>query len=69
VVCDSELAAEVAVCCGSVEAPLKVVWCDLSAAWESPPVGESVAVGLGVTGAEVEFLVGVDARCNRLQIC
>jgi len=36
---------------------------------ESPPVGESIAMGLGVTGAEVEFPVGVDARCNRLQIC
>jgi len=53
------------VCCGSVEAPLK--WFGVIYQWrgEWPHVGEFVAVGLGMTGVEAEFRVGVDARCNR----
>ena len=53
------------VCCGSVKAPLKWFGVIYQRRGEWPPVGESVIVGLGVTGVEAEFSVDVDACCNR----
>jgi hypothetical protein len=53
------------VCCGSVKALLKWFGVIYQRRGEWPPVGESVIVGLGVTGVEAEFSVDVDACCNR----
>jgi hypothetical protein len=46
------------VCCGGTAANDLAVICRWRG--ESPSVGESVAVGLGMTGVEAEFPIGVD---------